>query len=93
MLAAADGVACGVSMVKACVSHTLAQRPVRGIGGPVGHGRTPHMTLSIGKYCAGASFGVSGEAAVVMVIPGCAVVTDVFGRERLLGEDIGGQPP
>ena len=51
------------------------------------------MTLSIGKYCAGASFGVSGEAAVVMVIPGCAVVTDVFGRERLLGEDIGGQPP
>ena len=51
------------------------------------------MTLPIGKYCAGAGFGVSGEAAVVMVIPGCAVVTDVFGRERLHGEDIGGQPP
>jgi len=51
------------------------------------------MTLSIGKYCAGAGFGVSGEAAVGMVIPGCAVVTDVFGRERLLGKDIAGQPP
>jgi hypothetical protein len=37
------------------------------------------MTLSIGKYCAGAGFGVRGAAAVVMVIPGCAVVTEAFG--------------
>jgi hypothetical protein len=40
------------------------------------------MTLSIGKYCAGAFFGVRGVAALVMAIPGCAVVTDVSGRER-----------
>ncbi len=44
------------------------------------------MTLSIGKYCAGADFGVRAVAAVVMVVPGGAVVTDVFGRERLLCE-------
>jgi hypothetical protein len=40
------------------------------------------MTLSIGKYCAGAFFGVRGVDALVMAIPGCAVVTDVPGRER-----------
>ena len=44
------------------------------------------MTLSIGKYCAGAGFGVRGVAALVMAIPGCAVFTDVFGRERKLSE-------
>ena len=44
------------------------------------------MKLSIGKYCAGAGFGLLGVAAVVMVIPGRAMVTDVFGHERLLGE-------
>ena len=93
MLAAADGVACGVSMVKACVSYTLAQQAGSRHRRSGWSCRTPHMTLSIGKYCAGAGFGVSGEAAVVMVIPGCAVVTDVFGRERLLGKDIAGQPP
>ena len=37
------------------------------------------MTLSMGKYCAAAGFGVCGVAAVVMVIPGCAVVTGAFG--------------
>lgn len=29
------------------------------------------MTLVIGKYCAGAGFGVRGVAAVFMAIPGC----------------------
>ncbi len=44
------------------------------------------MTLSIGKYCAGAVFGVRGIGAVVTVVPRRAVVTDLFGRERVLGE-------
>jgi len=44
------------------------------------------MTLSIGKYCAGAGFGIRGMAAVVMVVPRRAVVTDLFGRERGLNE-------
>ena len=35
------------------------------------------MTLSIGKYCAGAGFGIRGMGAVV---------TDLFGRERGLNE-------
>ena len=37
------------------------------------------MTLSMGKYCAETGFGVCGVAAVVMVIPGCAVFTGAFG--------------
>jgi hypothetical protein len=44
------------------------------------------MTLSIGKYCAGTGSGVRGADDLVMAIPGCAVVTDVFGRERGLSE-------
>jgi len=44
------------------------------------------MTLSIGKYCAGACFGFRGVAALVMAVPGCAVVTGVSGRERELSE-------
>jgi len=44
------------------------------------------MTLAIGKYSAGAGFGVPAAAGMVMVIPGGAVVTDVFGRERGLCE-------
>jgi hypothetical protein len=54
--------------------------------------RTRHMTLSIGKYCAGAGFGFRGVAALVMAIPGCAVVTDVYGRERGSVRGGGGQP-
>jgi hypothetical protein len=45
-----------------------------------------HMTLSIGKYCAGTSLGIRGAAASVMAAPGCVVVTDVFGCERGLSE-------
>ena len=44
------------------------------------------MTLSIGKYCVGAGFGIRGVGAAVMVVPRRAVVTDVFGRERGLDE-------
>jgi hypothetical protein len=44
------------------------------------------MTLSIGKYCAGSGLGVRGVEALVMAIPGCAVVTDMSGRERGLSE-------
>jgi hypothetical protein len=50
------------------------------------------MTLSIGKYCAGAGFGFRGVAALIMAIPGCAVVTDVFGHERGSVRSGGGQP-
>ena len=38
-----------------------------------------HKTLSIGKCCAGAGFGVPGVGGVVMVIPRCAVVTGTSG--------------
>ena len=44
------------------------------------------MTLAIGKYCAGAGFGVPRVRGVVMVIPGGTVVTEAFGRERGLYE-------
>jgi hypothetical protein len=44
------------------------------------------MTLSIGKYCVTGFFGVCGAGALAMAIPGGAVVTDVFGRERGLSE-------
>ena len=40
------------------------------------------MTLSIGKYCSGAGFGVRGVAEVVMVIPGCAIFTGAFGTSN-----------
>jgi hypothetical protein len=44
------------------------------------------MTLAIGKYCAGAGFGVPRVRGVVMVIPGGTVVTEAFGCERGLYE-------
>jgi len=44
------------------------------------------MTLSIGKYCAAAFSAARGVDTLVMAIPRCAVVTDVFGRERGLSE-------
>jgi hypothetical protein len=44
------------------------------------------MTLTIGKYCAGAGFGVPRVRGVVMVIPGGTVVTEAFGCERGLYE-------
>lgn len=51
------------------------------------------MTLAIGKYCAGAGFGVPRVREVVMMIPGGTVVTEEFGCERGLYESGGGQPP
>lgn len=50
------------------------------------------MTPSIGKCRTETDFVVFGVCAVFMVIPGGAVVTGVFGRERGLGKGGGGQP-
>jgi hypothetical protein len=44
------------------------------------------MTLSIGKYCSGAGFGVRAVDALVIAVPRFAVVTDVPGHERELSE-------
>ncbi len=49
------------------------------------------MTLSIGKYCSGAGFGVRGVAEVVMVIPRVCDFHRSVRHEQLLSEDSGGQ--
>ena len=44
----------------------------------------------MGKHSAGAGFGISAVCGAVIVIPGDAVVTRLFGRERGLCESGGG---